>query len=727
MKKSIWTKVFLFSLAFAYWINIAVVSASSTNESKAVYVHQPPKIDGLLNEPAWQTTVPISNFIQRQPDTGAPVSEQTLVYILYDKDNLYIGFHCADDPSRITSKELARDVSLGEDDRVQIILDTFHDRRNAYWFQIGPRGSIGDALVSENGAAFNKQWDGLWDGRAKINDKGWDAELIIPFKTLNFKPGQTTWGLKLIRHIRRRLESSYWPEANLNSYKFQVSDEGELNGLEGITKGIGLDIRPYALIGTDYHQDSDNKLVWNIGGDAFYRITPGIKAALTINTDFAQTEVDSRQINLTRFSLLFPEKRGFFLDGANYFNFGFGGDDGNNYGQRNIPFFSRRIGLDADGNPIPLIWGLKTTGQTGKWSLGFQQLMDHPDTVFRNFTVARVKRNIGEQSYIGFIGTRGDAIGEADNYLMGLDLRLATAKFKGDKNLAFTAFGLKSKTEGLENKDYAFGTEINYPNDFFFFRLGHQEIGDNYRAGIGFVPRLGIKESYVESGIGPRPGKYGILQIKVKGDYDYITNMNNELLTRIGGITPMEIEFKSGDLLSFKSKSTHEYLENDFEIFPRDSITIAQGTYDFWRHAITAQSALRRNFWVMTKWEWGDFYDGNRGDLIMGLGYKIIVPLFVGLQYEQSNVSLVSGDFQTKIYRFNADILFSPTITLTNFIQYDNVTEKLGWQSRFRWILQPGNEILLVWNSSMLHTIDSDRMIMAESTTRFKINYNFRF
>lgn len=704
------------------------------SEVKAVYTNTPPKIDGLIDDNAWENASVISDFIQRQPNTGEPSSEPTIVYILYDENYLYIGMRCTDDPKKITANELARDVSLGNDDRVQIIFDTFLDKRNGYWFQVGPKGSIGDALVSENGAGFNKQWDGLWEGKAKIHETGWDAELAIPFKTLNFRPDQPDWGMKIIRNIKRKAETSYWPVANLNSYRFQISDAGLLSGLEGITKGIGLDIRPYVITGIDNPQTDNNNYIrnenplFNLGGDIFYRVTPGIKAALTFNTDFAQTEVDSRQINLTRFSLHFPEKRGFFLDGAQYFNFGMNGDRENKYAKRNIPFFSRRLGLDADGNPIPIIMGAKVTGQAGPWNIGFQNITDKPDDN-RNFTVARVTRNFGNQSYVGLIGTNGNALFKADNQLLGLDLRLATAKFKGDKIVAFSSFGMKSFTDSLNGNDVSWGAEVNYPNDFLKFRAGHQEIGENYRPGIGFAPRVGIKENYVEAAIGPRPNKYGILQINFRTAGDFITDYDNELLTREIELTPFEIELISGDEFEISTVSQYEFLDKDWNIYENDpdTVTILTGTYKFWRYNIEFQSAQRRRIWFQPAFTWGSFYEGHRQDFVMAFGYKINTPIFVGLEYELNRVYLPDGDFETQVYRASANIFFSPDISLTNYIQYDNVSEKMGWQSRFRWIIKPGNEIIFVWNSTMYESPMKDRFTVQESSTRLKLNYNFRF
>ena len=291
---------------------------------------------------------------------------------------------------------MARDVSLGNDDRVQIILDTYLDHRTGYWFQIGPRGSIGDALVSENGASLNKEWDALWTGKSSINSEGWEAEIAIPFKTIGFDPNKSVWGMKLIRNIKRKLEASYWPVANLNTHRFQISDSGLLEGLEGITQGIGLDLSPYVIGGMNTLRGKKTKYNADGGLDMFYQITPRLKASLSINTDFAETEVDDRQINLTRFSLYFPEKRDFFLDGSNYFKFGIEGDDNNPYRNSIAPFFSRRLGLDNNGNMLPVRYAAKITGTQNNWNIGLMHISDERDYGNSHLSVGRISRNIGK-------------------------------------------------------------------------------------------------------------------------------------------------------------------------------------------------------------------------------------------------------------------------------------------------------------------------------------------
>ena len=691
----------------------------------------PPVIDGVVDEAIWESAEPVTEFIQREPHTGQPISVHTEVYVGYDANNLYIGFRCFTDPKEITSKELARDVSLGHDDRVQVMLDTYNDRRNAYWFQIGPRGSIGDAMVSENGASFNKAWDGLWTGKAKIHGKGWDAEFAIPFKTLSFSEGHETWGMKLIRHHMRTMESAYWPEANLDSYIFQVSDGGLLTGIRDITQGLGLDIIPYALSGADYSRtENPANAVLDAGIDAYYRISSNLKAALTINTDFAQTEVDNQEINLTRFNLFYPEKRDFFLDGDNYFNFGINGDRGNEWNTRLIPFFSRRIGLDSLGNPIPLLVGGKITGQAGQWNIGAMYMKDERKQ-WRNshFAVTRITRNFGDQSQAGLISTLGNALYDTSNFVLGFDLRLGTSKFRGNKNVSLILYGLRSitKTHHYENgapgRDLAYGLEFLYPNDLLHLRIGHMQIQEHFTAGLGFVPRPGVMQTYGDFQFGPRPRKWGILQVVAATGLDYITDFKNGLLSREIYAMPLNIRFNTGDEIMYRVKSSFEKLDEDFNIY--NQYLIPSGKYSFVWQSFSLRSAERRRLWGAMEYRFGDFYNGSRNEIEFEGGYKIAVPLYAGTELIRNDIELLSGDFIAYVYRLNFNVLFNPDITLYSFIQYDSESDRMGWQSRFQWILEPGREIYFVWNS--ISQDPYERFQVEEANVRLKIKYAFRF
>ncbi|MGC9343830.1 MAG: DUF5916 domain-containing protein, partial [Bacteroidales bacterium] len=612
----------------------------------------PPVIDGYI-ENTWEKAAGIDEFWQREPIEGNPVSEDTEFLLLYDKDNLYIAARCYHkDISDISSRELARDVSLGNEDRIQVILDTYLDGRNGYWFQIGPRGSIGDALVSENGRSFNKAWDGIWDGKSVIHENGWDAEMIIPFKTLGFKKEQEEWGIKFIRNIKINSESSYWPATTLDAERFQISDAGILTGLEGISQGIGLDIVPYLTTGLSKKPEDGTKTVLDAGVDAFYQITPSLKAALTINTDFAQTEVDSRQINLTRFSLFYPEKRDFFLDGANYFNFGINGDNSNPHQNRLIPFFSRRVGLDPQGNPVPVNYGAKFTGQAGKWNIGLLHIKDQNEWDNPGYSVGRISRFIGKQSYIGMILTDGNSLGDASNTLAGLDLQLASSEFREGKTLVYNLYGLKSFTPGLEGEDFSFGTEINYPNDFLRFRLGYIQIGGNFNSGLGFVPRKNIRNYYGGFRLGPRPKKFGILQINTGADFYLINDMQTgEVQSSELEVGIINIDFLSSDEVRLEWKLQYEGLTEDFNII--DSIVIPADNYMFRSFDLNLESAQRRNFWMETSFGHGSFYTGTRTDWGVEAGYQVIPMIFLGLESDRTWVNLDQGDFITQIFRAN--------------------------------------------------------------------------
>lgn len=713
-----------YSVSFLIFFILSSSGLFSQPEIKGVYTRIPPEIDGYLNDDVWEEASSVDDFFQQLPRNGEAVTEKTEFLFLFDRNNIYVGIRCYDDPELITAKELARDVSLSDDDRIQVIFDTYLDGRSGYWFQLGPRGSIGDALIDDNGKNFNKSWDGLWDGRARITDQGWEGEMIIPFKTMGFKKGSDTWGLKCIRHIRRKSESSYWPSTSINAERFQVSDAGRITGLKDITQGLGLDVIPYLTGGLSKKLNEETDPLIDGGVDAFFQISPSLKAAITARTDFAQTEVDEKQINLTRFSLYFPEKRDFFLDGANYFIFGINGDDVNPQNTMMIPFFSRRIGLDTEGDPVPIKYGGKFTGKAGNWNLGFLHVKDDNEWDNPGYTAGRIMRAFGKQSSLGLLATNGNALTDDGNSLAGIDLKLATSEFHGNKNVAFSLYGVKSFTEDIKDNDYSFGTELNYPNDLLRFRIGYMQIGENFVPGLGFVPRKNIRDFYGGLTIGPRPKNSPVLQVRSGLDYTLISDLKNGGMQTAGVIINYaDIAFLSGDQISFSSRYEFDRLENDFGII--ESISIPSGDYSYWRHSVTLSSARRRNLWGLSRFVSGTFYSGTRTDLLLQAGYKICVPVYIGLESDRRWVNLKEGDFITQIFRLNLNFLISPSISWYNYAQYENQSETIGWQSRFQWILKPGREIFLTFNSPLIDPMERFRPEVYEA--RVKVKYTIRF
>lgn len=682
-----------------------------------------PVIDGIANDTIWESGALINEFFQREPNEGAALTEKTEVFILYDKDNIYFGIKCYQDPKSIAAKEMLRGARLPYDDRMHILLDTFQDGRNAFFFEINPLGSVGDALVSENGRKVNTSWEGLFIGKSKITKIGWEAELAIPFKTLSFNPDLESWGLFMNRMLETKQEWGSWPVANINMPEMAVSDAGVITGLKDITQGIGLDIAPYALTGFDSKKGEETDYKLNGGFDVFYQVTPSLKASLSINTDFAEIEADSRQINLSRFNIRLREKRNFFLDGADLFSFGMEGRRTEPPSGKLSPFFSRRIGLDAEGSAIPINFAAKLTGRINRWNVGILHVNERRETGNTNSSVARVTYNVGELSSIGMITTYGNAINAPDNLVAGVDLNLATSKFKGNKNAALIMYGIKSKTKNISGKDAAWGALLMFPNDFIDFRLGHQQIGQNFFAGLGFVPRTNIKEYWGSLTFGPRINKHGIRQISFGAKYNYVTDFSDRLQSQILAFEPAEIRFNSGEIFKYSIALVSENLLESFNIF--SDFFIPEGKYDWLENEFMIETAGSRDVFGNIRYTVGNFFTGRKNSINIELNWKVFIPLFIGGAVIIDKVHLPDGDFRADIFQLNVNLLFSPNITLYNLLQYDSQTKTTGLQTRFRWIIKPGNEILLVWNSGFLRT--GEYFAINENALRIKMKYNFRF
>jgi hypothetical protein len=706
-----------------FTIILLLLSGSQLYSQKSIRIQRttfPPAIDGKLDDLCWKGAPMIDEFYQREPREGEPLTERTEVFICYDDHNIYFGIKCYQPTETVYAKEMKFDASYGTDDRFAILLDTYSDHRTAYFFGINALGGREDAIIHNN--SMNRSWDGLWMGKTTITDEGWQAEIAMPFKSLGFDKNSDRWGLAMNRFITKKREWGSWPVGNINASQFSIAEAGIIEGLEGMTQGVGLDISPYFLSGFDTKIDTKTKFKVNAGVDVYYQIAPNLKASLSVNTDFAETEADNRQINLTRFNIRLSEKRNFFLDGSNYFSFG--PDMGSAAPSGKIePFFSRRVGLDDSGTPIPVNYGAKLTGKIKNWNIGMLHVSDARSYGNSNFSVARVSHNIGRQSSIGMISTFGNANDSTRNIVGGLDLKLASSRFRGNKDIAFVLFGLKSNTESVDGKDFSWGATFSYPNDFLNFRLGHLQIGGDFVAGMGYVPRTDIKETFGSLTIGPRLNKWGIRKYSFGGSFDYVTDFNNKLQSQGFSIDPVGILFESGERFSYSVEREYDFLENDFNIY--SSYVIPAGEYNWWRNQLSLSTEGSRDVSGRISYGFGDFYTGRRNTFGLTVNWKIVIPVFVGGTLSSNIVKLPEGEFVANIYQLNANLLVSPNLTLYNFVQYDSKSQVIGWQSRFQWILKPGNEILLVWNSGFKQPLE--RYVMNESAMRFKLKYNIRF
>ncbi|MDR0310994.1 MAG: DUF5916 domain-containing protein, partial [Acidobacteriota bacterium] len=594
-----------------------------TPGAKAFHIDEPIRLDGRLDEPAWKSAVPIGNLIQVLPREGEAPRERTEVRVLVDGNALYFGITCFDsDPSSIIATQLTRDANLGVDDSITIVLDPFFDQRNGFFFTVNSSGARADGQISNNSDSMSREWDGIWDASARITDEGWTAEIVIPFKTLRFAPDQSVWGLNVERVHKRYNETSRWAGARRDIWISNLAEAGRLEGLPRIRQGMGLDIRPYGLI----TRREGNEWKFDGGLDVSKNLTPNLNASFTLNTDFAETEVDTRQVNLTRFPLLYPEKRTFFLEGAGVF------DTATVAGTPFpdlIPFFSRRIGLTEDGiTEVPVIVGGKITGRQSGYNIGIMNVMtgdvDEIGLDSQNLFAARVSRDLWKQSYVGGIFTSGNPSGYGGNTLVGADARFATSSFQGNKNLSLSLYMMRTNDELSDTSDYAAGFALEYPNDRWFANIGWKQIGEDFRPALGFVPRTGIRKANAALMFRPRPETGGIRQFVTHVFPEIITDLNNNIESWFINISPLEVRLDSGDDFDFEIRPQFDRISNPagWQINPRRGIIIPEGDYQFTRYRTKIETATKRRWVINFYTQFGDFYSGTRRDLDIELLLK---------------------------------------------------------------------------------------------------------
>ena len=686
-------------------------------------------LDGRLDDAVWDRAEPATDFLQQEPDNGAPSTERTEVRLAFDSRRLYIGVRCLDsEPDQLLGNQMQRDAPFSADDRFMWSLDTYLDERSGYFFEINPSGAMGDGLINTAGFGgfANKAWDGIWTARVWRTGVGWTAEIEIPFATLNFDPEAPAWGANFQRTIRRKNEESRWNGYSRNQGLTQMSTAGLIVGLEDISQGVGLDVKPY-LVGRFSEspiEDRPRAYTGDVGADFFYNVTPQLRANFTLNTDFAETEVDQRQINLTRFPLFFPEKRDFFLEGSSSFEFS----------PRNgvNPFFSRRIGLDADGRPQRIDYGLKLTGQVGAQDVGVLQVRTAPSGRLpgEDYSVLRVKRRFLSSSHVGMIYTRRAerGTGAPELHTVGAEFSLQTNRFRGNQNLTSSGFFVWHNTPGGEGRSVARGLRISYPNDTWDTRLSVRELQENFDPAVGFTPRRGFRRANPALSYSPRPRNHPwIRRFSFGSNTTLFTDTKNRLLSRNYGLTPFSVELHSQDRFEFNVDPTYERLTRDFEIV--DGVALpAGGVYRFTRYGIEVSTANRRTLSGFARLEWGDFFSGRRREFAVSLNLRPRPGLLAHLRGEWNKVELDQGRFSTSLVRGEVNAQFSPWISLANQIQYDTVTRVIGFQSRFRWILRPGNDIFLVLNHSWREDVFNPQgFLTLDRQLASKIVYTYRF
>lgn len=686
-------------------------------------------LDGRLNEPGWSSADSIANLVTIEPEEGGAPAGQTIVKVLVHPTEIIIGVVCHDtNPAGIVAFAKTRDFDLELEDHVLIVLDPFQDGRSGYVFAVNPNGARFDGLVSAQGEEVNTDWDAIWEAATSRDSRGWSVEMRIPIKSLSFKQGLTAWGFNVQRRVQRLLETSRWSGANRDYEIYQTKHAGLLTNLPAFDLGLGLSVRP-AIVGNANRPEPDVARAYRSAGslDATKKLGPNLLGSVTVNTDFGETEVDSRQTNLTRFDLLFPEKRTFFLEGADIFEFGLG------TGEDLIPFHSRRIGLqghEEDLLQIPITVGGKLNGRMGNTNLGALAVRTRSvETLATDATMGavRVKQNVLSESSVGMIATAGDPVGRPGSWMGGMDFTYQTSEFRGDQNLLIGAWGLRNHRDDLGG-DNAFGGMIDYPNDLWDVALAYKHIGENFSPSLAFVPRTGVQIWQLETAFKPRPKWPLVRQMFIEFNPAVVTDLGGTWESYLVSIKPVDWQLESGDRFEIDIEPQGDRPTEDFEVFGSDAkiVTIPAGTYRWTRYSVQGGLAVKRKVNGEATWSVGSFYGGHLNSIALTLRVKPSAFFSAELSGERNSAELPQGDFIQNLYSGRLQVNVSANLQVTSFLQYDNESRNLGTNTRLRWTFDPLGDLFVVFNHNMLRSV-TDRFTFNSNQLLVKLQYAYRF
>ena len=680
-------------------------SANSGRMVPAIRMLQVPAsaihLDGRLDEVEWSQADSITDLRQRDPDNGAPASERTVIRILGTPDALLIGVRAYDSsPGDIRATQLRRDADLGTDDHVALLIDSFRDNRGAFVFQTNPNGAHLDAQldVSEGG---NKNWNGIWDVRTTRDSLGWTAEFRIPFSTLRYHPGETAFGFNIARVIRRRNEESLWQSWGRTQGLPQLQNAGEIRGLPTLTRGHGLELRPYLLgrgemNGYDLTGDrvSDGGVSAKVGLDAKLAVTPTLTADLTLNTDFAQVESDQQLINLTQFPLYYPEKREFFLESSGLFQFG--------NTERAQLFYSRRIGR-LGGAEVPITGGARVYGKVGPWALGLLGARTGKGEEAGDFVV-RAKHDLFDRGYVGMMATqRSIAGGDGAERSAGLDVGVPL--IWKDQNVDPSFWVAGTRAPGESRTSTAWHAAVDLPNDGFEGFVSLDRIEPGFQPTLGFVREAGILETSGYFNFRPRPKRLGVrrLDFKVLPSWEIIADIKGSLLHSADWKRaefewrPLGAEFESGDQLEINVQRVLDTSVEGFDLF--GGVVVPAGRYWWTRGEVQYESSSGRPFSVESQLSFGGFYSGTNTEAEVGITWRPGGRLIAALSATRSAVRLPVGNFNATEISHRLEYAFNTRADFVAFVQYNNEDQRVDASLRFHYIPTIGDDLFVVWNS----------------------------
>ncbi len=674
---------------------------------QAVRAAGPIALDGVLDEPAWNDAPMATHFIQNDPREGEPATYDTEVRVLYDDDALYFGVFASDEePGRLIVNDLKKDFNTNSSDGFRIVLDTFHDARNGYQFATNPAGAKWDAQMSNEGRENNTSWDGIWDVATRVTETGWYAEIRIPFRTVKFTSSDVqTWGVNFERKVRRLNEDSYWSPVPRMYDIERVSLAGSVEGLRGLRPGKNLRFKPYASSSSNTLGRRRTTGEFDAGLDVKYGVTTGLVGDFTVNTDFSQVEADEQQINLTRFSLFFPEKRDFFLENSGIFQFGtntgqFGGGGGGGGAREMRLFFSRRVGLSDSGEPIPILGGARLTGRQGAYSVGVLNIQQREQgaVAAANFTALRLRRDILANSDIGAVLLNKEQGGPHRNRVAGLD---ANFRF-GD--LTLNGYVARSFSPQLvtpaDGNEYATRAGFNYQSRTWQGQAGHSGIGQRFTDEMGYVPRQGINNVDGRFGRYLRPAALStwVRQMQPHIEFDVFTRQNDGRLDTSYMGYHWNLNFQDGSNAEVGVNPQIEDIPAPFTINSSRGIRVNAGRYEYAEYFGFWRTSEARRVSFNTRYTVGSFYDGDRRGLTFGPSLRLNENFNASVGLQLNDISLSTGSFVSKLLTTRVNYNFNTKMFFNALVQYNSDNSQWTSNLRFNIIHRPLSDFFLVYN-----------------------------
>ncbi|MEK9687220.1 MAG: sugar-binding protein [Gammaproteobacteria bacterium] len=720
-------KKFLLLLSFICAPLLSQEYDGTFKSTSIIRVEQSPVIDGDITDSIWLEAVSITDLHQIFPQEYDPATESTEVKILYTENAIYLAAHLKDsDPSGIIAQVLRQGERAQYDDYFSIVLSPFNDGRSGYLFEVNPNAVRSEALYS--GRTFNYEWTAVWRTATQIDATGWYVEMEIPFSSLSFNSNSDTWGINFVRRIGRKRETNGWVTENR---LYTPSASGEVVGIENIQQGFGLDIVPgFSLteVQNEFPDESTDS-IFEPTFDAFYKITPELTGVLTVNTDFSSTEADARQVNLTRFNLFFPEKRDFFLQDSDLFEFGRVGLGTSAASNNGRPFFSRRVGLDSNGQAIKLEGGTKISGRSGPFSIGLLAVQQGETEALdsTNLMVARVSMDVLEESDIGFIVTSGDPTSNNDNELFGFDFRYQNSRLPSRKLLESEIWYQETNTTGLSDrsKAYGFGIRQNSLTGLGYF-LTTRHIEEDFNPAMGFVNKKGVDWVNAAVTYYHRPRDFFLRHMATRLAMTRSDRISDgSIQSEVINWRVFDLQDHGGDYLRFSYILNTEGLNRDFTV--SEGVTIPSGLYKYADTQIELATGAHRKIYGTLTYSNGDFYEGTKTTITPAITWRPNSHLLLNTGFSINDVSLPQGSFTKELLSLRSELVFSNQLSWVTLAQWDNGSNKIGINSIFHWIPEAGRELFFVINNTLFDEEDNNSFALETGSYTVKVSYNIRF